>query len=130
MTYTITNVKSKIEEKSSAKVNREPHVVPLTVIRILLLYVVYWSYVNADVIQGYIDVWWEWLRHQSWYQTVYFETCLVQVYSFPFIFPYRFMYATGIASKYRLENELLKIISTLSFFIVANRIFDCFIKQF
>jgi len=100
MSVTTTTI-VKTKEKTSFEKPNEPHVIPLTCIRILLVYLIYIAYVNADNFQTYIDVTWSWLRHQWWYKIVYFETFLVPFWAVPALFPYRLIHRTGIGEKYR-----------------------------
>ena len=101
MSTTTTAVNKNKKERSSRENPNEPHIIPLTCIRILVLYIIYLAYVKADIIQSYIDVTWSWLRHQRWYEIVYFETFLVPFWAVPALFPYRLIHRTGIGETYR-----------------------------
>lgn len=91
----------KQEKEVEKKEGNEPDFIPLTVIRILLVCLAYGVYSQSDTIQIHIDVLWEWLRHQWWFTCVYFETFLVQAYSFPAMFPYRVLHTTGLGKKFK-----------------------------
>ena len=101
MSSTTTTVLTTINEETEPKKVNKPDFIPLTVVRILLVCLAYVIYINTEVIQTYINILWGWLRHQWWFECVYFETFLVQVYSFPAMFPYRLIHTTGIGKKFK-----------------------------
>jgi len=73
------------------------------ILRLLLLIAIYTAYVNSKHMQQVINSVWEFLRHQWWYQSVYNETILVQVWSYPAIFIYRLIHHFKWSRQYRYE---------------------------
>nr|CAB3230319.1 cholesterol 25-hydroxylase-like [Phallusia mammillata] len=76
----------------------------VTLLRIITILLIYIAYCNADAIQYVIDLTWEWLRHQFWYQTVYNETFSVQVWTYLPLFAHRLMHNYKLAEKYKITD--------------------------
>ncbi|XP_076818855.1 putative methylsterol monooxygenase DDB_G0270946 [Clavelina lepadiformis] len=91
-------------KKAASAVQRKEEDFGLNLVRGFVICCLYFTYQNSDHIQHTIDVMWNWLRHQWWYETVYNETFLVQIYSGPAYMPYRLLHSLNIGKKYRING--------------------------
>ncbi|XP_039274111.1 cholesterol 25-hydroxylase-like protein [Styela clava] len=77
----------------------------LLVARIIFALSCYFCYLKAETFQDWIDTCWGYLRDQWWFQTVYFETLLVVVYSFPPTFFFMIIDKISYFDKFRVSPK-------------------------
>lgn len=96
-----TDVNNNDAKKKCKYADKDKHDLTMILIRIGILIFCIVIYICSDVIQKCIISTWFWISRQNWFQSVYFETFLVIVLSFPIYIPIWIMDWFKVGEKYR-----------------------------